>query len=82
MGEKKQTKKKSGTLNRHFYTKTWKSNRHNVLSQEEVEHRIYNDLPLDDILDKAINTYKRTGKHKKTNSKPPGRPKNNEDENM
>lgn len=59
MKDKKKTKKKSGTLNRHFYTKTWKRYKHSVLSQEEIEYRIYNDLPLDDILDENINKYKR-----------------------
>ena len=57
MAEK--TNKKSGTLDRYYLTKTWKKSKHSLLSQEEIEHRIYNDLPLDDLLDKAANKYKK-----------------------
>jgi len=57
VGEKKQTRKKSGTLDRYFYKKTWKSMKHSILSQDEVDYRINNDLPLDDLLDDNINKY-------------------------
>lgn len=49
---KSQTKRhKNGTLDRYFYTKTWvKIPSKNSLDIDEVNHRLYNDLPLDDLL--------------------------------
>ena len=78
MAEKKQTNKKSGTLNRYFYSKTWFKTKHSLYSQDEVNHRLYNDLPLDDLFDA------RDSKYKKSNPgiSKAGRPKNNEDEGM
>ena len=59
------TNKKSGILDRYYLTKTWKKSKHSLLSPEEIEHRIYNDLPLDDLLDKAANKYKKDNGDKK-----------------
>ena len=71
MAEKKQTNKKSGTLNRYFYSKTWQSGKHVLMSQDEINHRLYNDLPLDDLLDDKIKKYSKNkpggGRPKKIN---------------
>ena len=76
MAEKKQTNKKSGTLNRYFYSKTWQSSKHVLMSQDEINHRLYNNLPLDDLLNDKVNNYIK-------NKPGGGRPKKNQDnENM
>ena len=52
--------KKNGTLKRYFYTKKWDtSHGRNSLDIDEVNHRLYNNLPLDDLLDKNADRYKR-----------------------
>ena len=56
-------KSKSGVLNRFFYTKTWDSSKHSLLSQEEIEHRLYNNLPLDDVYDENISKYNKKKKN-------------------
>lgn len=55
----KKTNKKSGTLDRYMYTKTWVKLQHRTLDQEQIEWRIYNDLPLDDLIDENVNKYKK-----------------------
>ena len=65
MGKRKTERKKPNTKNRHvidryFIQKEWdKSFRHRTLDQDEVDWRINNDLPLDDLIDEAANKYKR-----------------------
>jgi len=71
----KKTNKKSGTLNRYFYSKTWFKTKHSLYSQDEVNHRLYNNLPLDDLFDAQEGKYKKTKPN--TERKPgSGRPKN------
>jgi hypothetical protein len=76
VAEKKQTNKKSGTLNRYFYSKTWFKTKHSLFSQDEVNHRLYNNLPLDDLFDAQDSKYK----NRNPDSKKPG--KKTEDEGM
>lgn len=64
-GPRKKTKKHRSNIER-FFEKQWdKSNRQLSLDVDEVNHRLYNDLPLDDLLDKIINKNKHTKKRKK-----------------
>ena len=52
--------KNRGSLKRYFYNKKWvTSSRHNSLDIDEVNHRLYNNLPLDDLIDEKLNKYKR-----------------------
>jgi hypothetical protein len=81
VAEKKQTNKKSGTLNRYFYSKTWFKTKHSLISQDEVEHRLQNNLPLDDLFDARDSKYKKAKPNTERKSGS-GRPKNNEDEGM
>ena len=69
MAEKKQTNKKSGTLNRYFYSKTWFKTKHSLFSQDEINHRLYNNLPLDDLFDAQDGKYK----NRNPDSKKPGK---------
>jgi hypothetical protein len=69
VAEKKQTNKKSGTLNRYFYSKTWFKTKHSLISQDEVEHRLQNNLPLDDLFDARDSKYKT----RNPDSKKPGK---------
>ena len=73
MAEKK-TNKKSGTLNRYFYSKTWFKTKHSLISQDEVEHRLQNNLPLDDLFDARDSKYKT----RNPDSKKPGKKKGDE----
>ena len=69
MAEKK-TNKKSGTLNRYFYSKTWFKTKHSLISQDEVEHRLQNNLPLNDLFDAQDGKYgNRNPNSKKTGKK-------------
>ena len=52
--------KKSGTLKRYFYTKTWDTSfRGNTFDIEEITHRLENNLAIDDLFDKLDKRYKR-----------------------
>lgn len=78
MAEKKQTNKKSGTLNRYFYSKTWFKTKHSLISQDEVEHRLQNNLPLNDLFDAQDGKYG----NRKPGINKGGRPKTNKNEGM
>ena len=73
MAEKK-TNKKSGTLNRYFFKKTWFKTKHSLISQDEVNHRIYNGLPLNDLFDAQESKYGT----RNPDSKKPGKKTGNE----
>lgn len=65
------------SIKRYFYAKEWdKSYTTYTLNQEEIIHRIENNLPIDDLYDTLDNKYKRTGKFV-VNGKGSGRPKKN-----
>ena len=58
---RKQTNSKSkNTIKKYFLTKTWDTSfRGQTLNQEEIIHRLENNLPIDDLYSKLDNRYKR-----------------------
>ena len=66
--DRKKTSGRSGTINKYFLTKTWDTRyRGQTLNQEEIEHRLNNNLPIDDLYSKLDNRYTHKGKHSKKN---------------
>lgn len=56
-GRKKGTKNGAQSLTR-YYPKKWNTTfKHNAYNIEEIEHRLNNDLPIDDLIDKLANKY-------------------------
>jgi len=59
MGGRRKGGKNKQRLIRHS-PKTWvKMTRHNVYDQAEIEHRLNNNLPIDDIIDIMNEKYSR-----------------------
>ena len=58
---KKQTNESSkNTIKKYFLTKTWDTSfRGYTLNQEEIIHRLENNLPIDDLYSKLDSRYKR-----------------------
>lgn len=58
-------KKSKNSISR-YYPKQWdKSARTLNLDIDEVDYRLYNDLPLDDIIDEILNKHKHYKKREK-----------------
>lgn len=57
---KKSNPNNNQVIDKYFITKEWdKTFKHRTLDIDEVNHRLYNDLPLDDLIDEATNKYNR-----------------------
>ena len=68
-------RQKGGTNKQHlirYQKKTWtKITNHNIYNQEEIEHRLNNNLPIDDLIDTMNEKFdsKKRKKHKKWSKK-------------
>jgi len=55
MGRKKKQKQPERLIK--YKPKRWQTTLHSIYNQEEIEHRLNNNLPIDDIIDTLNNKY-------------------------